>query len=152
MGHGRVHDATIKRLHHRTSAISLRMLLTRNADVHIRDTRVMRVEGDKVSMDRKWAAPEQTWEVAEAISNFVTLIHYIRSYSYEALALHRALHDYGWLLACVESETEQILHLESRSSTSRAPLTWCWPGTASGPGMGAIPSPTKIYALLSGDT
>ena len=95
MGHGRVHDATIKRLHHRTSAVSLRMLLTRNSDVHIRDTRVMRVEGDKVSMDRKWAAPEQTWEVAEAISNFVTLIHYIRSYSYEALALHRALHDYG---------------------------------------------------------
>ena len=50
------------------------MLLTRNSDVHIRDTRVMRVEGDKVSMDRKWAAPEQTWEVAEAISNFVTLV------------------------------------------------------------------------------
>ena len=135
MGHGRVHDATIKRLHHRTSAISLRMLLTRNADVHIRDTRVMRVEGDKVSMDRKWAAPEQTWEVAEAISNFVTLIHYIRSYSYEALALHRALHDYGWLLACVESETEQILHLEStidlvlarnrqRARDGRHPLTY----------------------------
>ena len=135
MGHGRVHDATIKRLHHRTSAISLRMLLTRNSDVHIRDTRVMRVEGDKVSMDRKWAAPEQTWEVAEAISNYVTLIHYIRSYSYEALALHRALHDYGWLLACVENEAEQILHLENsidlvlarnrqRARDGRHPLTY----------------------------
>ena len=135
MGHGRVHEATIKRLHHRTSAVSLRMLLTRNSDVHIRDTRVMRVEGDKVSMDRKWAPPEQTWEVAEAISNLVTLVHYIRSYSYEALSLHRALHDYGWLLGCVENEAEQILHLENsidlvlarnkqRARDGRHPLTY----------------------------
>ena len=95
LGHGRIHETTVRRVHHRTAVISVKMLLCKNADVSIRDDKTMSISGDKVVMNRKWAGVEHVWEIAEAISNLVTLVHYARSYSYEAIALQRALHDYG---------------------------------------------------------
>ena len=111
------------------------MLLSKNADVSIRDSKVVKISGDKVSMDRKWAQVEAVWEIAEAVSNFVTLIHYTRHYSYEGIALSRALHDFGWFLGVSSSEREQIELLElgidkilarnsQRARTSLPPLTY----------------------------
>ena len=70
------------------------------------------VLGFQVSLDRKWAQVEAVWEIAEAVSNYVTLIHYTRNYSYEGIALSRVLHDYGWFLGISSGEREQMELLE----------------------------------------
>ena len=95
LGHGRIHEATVRRVHHRTAVINVKMLLSKNADISIRDDKEMTIAGDKVVMNRKWSGVDHPWEIAEAVSNLVTLVHYVRAYSYEAIALQRALHDYG---------------------------------------------------------
>ena len=112
LGHARIHDTTIRRCHDRCALLSTKMLLSKNADVSIRDSKVMKISGDKVSLDRKWAQVEAVWEIAEAVSNYVTLIHYTRNYSYEGIALSRALHDFGWFLGICSNEREQIELLE----------------------------------------
>ena len=98
MGPARVNDATIRRAHDRASCLTTRMLLTRNADVSIKDSKTLKVEGNTISSDRKWSAPEEAWEIAEAIQNYTTLTYYIRNYSFEGLAVQRCFHDYGYFL------------------------------------------------------
>ena len=98
MGPARVNDATIRRAHDRASCLTTRMLLTRNADVSIKDSKTLKVEGNTISSDRKWSAPEEAWEIAEAIQNYVTLTYYIRNYSFEGLAIQRCFHDFGYFL------------------------------------------------------
>lgn len=88
-----------------------------------------------MSLDRKWTQVEAVHEIAEAVSNLVTLVHYTRHYSYEAIALSRALHDYGWFLGISSSEKEQMELLEcgidkilarnsQRARTNLPPLTY----------------------------
>ena len=98
LGPARVNDATIRRAHDRASCLTTRMLLTRNADVSIKDSKTLKVEGNTISSDRKWAPPEEVWEVVEALQNYVTLTYYIRNYSFEGLAIQRCLHDFGYFL------------------------------------------------------
>ena len=98
LGHARVHDATVRRIHDRTSLVTLRMLLSKNADISLKDSKLVSTNGDKLSLDRNWKAPEHAWEVAEGVLNYCTVISYVRGYSYEGQALLRALHDYGWFL------------------------------------------------------
>ena len=76
MGSARVNDAT-------------------NADVSIKDSKTLKVEGNTISSDCKWSAPEEAWEIAEAIQNYVTLTYYIRNNSFEGLAIQRCFHDFG---------------------------------------------------------
>ena len=134
IGHARIHDSTIRRCHDRTALITTKMLLARNADISIKDTKLVKIGADKLSFDRKWAGPEAVSEIAEAVANFSAVIHYVRSYSYEGLAISRALHDAGWLLGVVGSEREQLELLEGtldlllsrnsqRARTSLPPLT-----------------------------
>ena len=89
----------------------------------------------QVSLDRKWSQVESVWEIAEAVSNLVTIVHYTRNYSYEAIALQRALHDYGWFLGISSSEREQMELLEcgvdkilarnsQRARTNLPPMTY----------------------------
>ena len=135
LGHARVHDATVRRLHHRTSLVTLRMLLGKNADISLKDSKLVSADGDKLSLDRNWKAPEYAWEIAEGVLNYCTIVSYVRGYSYEGQALLRALHDYGWFLGCVECEKDQLLHLEAavdvvlarnrqRARDNRHPLTY----------------------------
>ena len=98
MGPARVNDATIRRAHDRASCLTTRMLLTRNADVSIKDCKTLKVEGNTISSDRKWSPPEEAWEIAEAVQNYVTLTYYIRNYSFEGLAIQRCFHDFGYFL------------------------------------------------------
>ena len=98
IGPARVNDATIRRAHDRASCLTTRMLLTRNADVSIKDSKTLKVEGNTISSDRKWAPPEEVWEIVEALQNYVTLTYYIRNYSFEGLAIQRCLHDFGYFL------------------------------------------------------
>ena len=134
IGHARIHDSTIRRCHDRTALITTKMLLARNADISIKDTKLVKIGADKLSFDRKWAGPEAVSEIAEAVANFSAVIHYVRSYSYEGLAISRALHDAGWLLGVVSSEREQLELLEGtldlllsrnsqRARTNLPPLT-----------------------------
>ena len=78
---------------------------------------------------------EAVWEIAEAVSNFTTIVHLARSYSYEALALSRALHDFGWFLGVSSNEKEQLELLEcgidkilarnsQRARTNLPPMTY----------------------------
>ena len=113
LGYARIHDTTIKRCHDRQSLITTKMLLSRNADVSIKDAKILKLGEDKVSYDRKWSGAEQVWEIAEAVSNLVSIIHFVRGYSFEALSIQRAIHDSGWLLGVVESEKEQLDLLEA---------------------------------------
>ena len=108
LGHARVHDASVRRIHHRTSLVTLRMLLSKNADISLKDSKLVSTNGDKLSLDRNWKAPEHAWEIAEGVLNFCTIISYVRGYSYEAQALLRALHDYGWFLG---KRTEDYVYL-----------------------------------------
>ena len=98
IGPARVNDATIRRAHDRASCLTTRMLLTRNADVSIKDSKTLKVEGNTISSDRKWAPPEEVWEIVEALQNYVTLTYYIRNYSFEGLAIQRCFHDFGYFL------------------------------------------------------
>ena len=52
---------------------------------------VVSTNGDKLSLDRNWKAPEHAWEVAEGVLNYCTVTSYVRGYSYEGQALLRAL-------------------------------------------------------------
>ena len=113
IGHARIHDSTIKRCHDRAALINTKMLLARNADVSIKDVKLVKIGADKLSYDRKWAQPETASEVAEAVQNYVALIYYIRGYSFEAISISRAFHDAGWLLGVVSSEKEQLELLEA---------------------------------------
>ena len=54
LGHARVHDTTIRRCHDRTALLTTRMLLSKNADVSLKDAKVMKIGDDKISYDRKW--------------------------------------------------------------------------------------------------
>jgi hypothetical protein len=49
LGHARIHDTTVRRCHDRCSTITTKMLLSKNADVSIRDSKVMKISGDKVN-------------------------------------------------------------------------------------------------------
>ena len=80
------------------------------------------------------AAPEHVSEIAEAVQNYISIVHYTRNYSFEALAIARSFHDSGWLLGVVSSEKEQLELLESlfdkmlsrnaqRARTSLPPMT-----------------------------
>ena len=134
LGHARVHDSTIRRCHDRTALINTKMLLARNADISIKDAKLVKIGADKLSFDRKWGGPEAVSEIAEAVANFSAVVHYVRGYSYEGLAISRALHDAGWLLGVVSSEREQLELLEGtldlllsrnsqRARTNLPPLT-----------------------------
>ena len=92
-------------MHDRGACITTKMLLSKNADVSIKESNI---EGNKLVTDRKWAAPEAVWEIVEAISNYTVLTYYIRNYSYEGLAISRAYHDMGFFLGTVSSEKEQM--------------------------------------------
>ena len=96
-------------MHDRGSCITTKMLLSKNADVSIKESNI---KGNKLVTDRKWAAPEAVWEIVEAISNYTVLTYYIRNYSYEGLAISRAYHDMGFFLGTVSSEKEQMTLLE----------------------------------------
>ena len=134
IGHARIHDSTIKRCHDRAALINTKMLLARNADISIKDVKLVKLGEDKLSYDRKWASPDTVSEVAEAVQNYTALIYYIRGYSFEAIAISRALHDAGWLLGVVSEEKEQLELLEAvldkllsrnaqRARTSLPPMT-----------------------------
>ena len=113
LGHSRVHDTTVRRCHDRTALLTTKMLLGKNADISLKDAKVMKIDDDKVSYSRSWASPESVSEIAEAVQNFVSLVYYTRCYSYEAIAISRSLHDSGWLLGAVSSEREQLDLLET---------------------------------------
>ena len=70
------------------------------------------MQGDKVLYDRNWRAPDSVAEVVEAVHNLVVAVYMIRNYSFEALALSRALHDLGYFLGVIETERQQMLWLE----------------------------------------
>ena len=88
----------MRQIHQRTLLVTLRMLLSKNADVNLRDSKLVSADGDKLSLDRNWKAPEYAWEIAEGVINYMTVVSYVRGYSYEGQALLRAHHDYGWFL------------------------------------------------------
>ena len=120
-------------MHDRGSCITTKMLLSKNADVSIKESNI---EGNKLVTDRKWSAPEAVWEIVEAISNYTVLTYYIRNYSYEGLAISRAYHDMGFFLGTVSSEKEQMTLLEdsfnkllSRNSNRAKNQTHCHPLT-----------------------
>ena len=113
LGHSRVHDTTVRRCHDRTALLTTKMLLGKNADISLKDAKVMKIDDDKVSYSRSWASPESVSEIAEAVQNYVSLVYYTRCYSYEAIAISRSLHDSGWLLGAVSSEKEQLDLLET---------------------------------------
>ena len=66
---------------------------------------------------RKWSAPETVSEIVEAVLNYTAAVSVIRGYSFEAVALQRALHDLGYYLGVVESERQQMLYLEESIGT-----------------------------------
>ena len=120
-------------MHDRGSCLTTKMLLSKNADVSIKESTI---EGNKMITDRKWAAPEAVWEIVEAINNYVVLTYYIRNYSYEGLAISRAYHDMGFFLGTVSSEKEQMTLLEesfnkllSRNSNRAKNHSHCHPLT-----------------------
>ena len=50
IGHARIHDTTVRRCHDRCATLTVKMLLSKNADVSIRDSKVMKISGDKVCL------------------------------------------------------------------------------------------------------
>ena len=112
MGASRVNPAALKMMHDRVAGLKIRMLLAKNAEVSIRENKILKLDGNSVLMDKKWAGPESVAEIVEALHNFCAAIHMTRAYSYEGLSLMRASHDVGFFLGVVESEKQQMEWLE----------------------------------------
>ena len=108
MGSARIHDNTLARLHHRTSALTYKMLLGKNAHLCDQDKMVMMsTSSNSTKFGAKMEDANDTYELMEAVLNYLSATYMIRSYSYEAIALVRALHHVRYFYNVSSSESTQ---------------------------------------------
>ena len=108
MGSARIHDNTLARLHHRTSALTYKMLLNKNAHLCDQDKMVMMsTSSNTTKFGAKMEDANDTFELVEAVLNYLAATYMIRSYSYEAIALVRALHHVRYFYDVSSSESAQ---------------------------------------------
>ena len=113
MGAARVHPDTIARVHDRCSPLKVIHLLTRNAEIDAGESKVMEHKGGKKwTVDKNWEKPSSVGEVIEAIMNLEALCLMIRNFSHEALAIHRVLHDLGFMMTVSATDGEQLSLVE----------------------------------------
>ena len=94
---GRINPKTIRRVHDRSMLVTTKSLSSQNSAVtgEKRMTyRLAATEDDDTILtgSRAYVDCKTVFEVMDSVMNFVALIHQIRPYSYEGIALMRALH------------------------------------------------------------
>ena len=93
----RISSVTLRTLHNTSKRLYSKHFLVRNAGNEYDDEkRELRVrsssKGTVAQVGCKWEEAETLYELVDGVKNYVGAIHMIRGFSYEALALDRALH------------------------------------------------------------
>ena len=106
MGSARIHDNTLARLHHRTSSLNTKMLLNKNAHLCDQD-KVIMMSSNTAKFGAKMEDASDTFELVEAVLNYLACTYMIRCYSYEGIALVRGLHNVRYFFNVCSSEAQQ---------------------------------------------
>ena len=135
MGEKRINSKTIKSFHNRTSTISVKTLLTKNAHISGDDKVGTLKKDNKLKLSKDWKEASSCHEVMGALLNHVALTHQVRPYSYESLAILQAVHEVRAFYGITESPKKQKELLEkaldyvwrankNRSQAHREPLQY----------------------------
>ena len=94
---GRVNQKTIKRLHDRTRLVTTKALASHNCGAlgeREMKYKMQATDDDETYLvgSRNYVDCKTCWEVIDSIWNLVDVLHIIRPFSYEAIALLRCLH------------------------------------------------------------
>ena len=135
MGDKRVNAKTIKMFHNRTSTVTVRTLLSKNAHISGEDRVGTLKKDNKLKLSKDWKEASSCHEVMGSLINHVALTHQIRPYSYEAIAVLQAVHEVRAFYGVTETPKKQKELLEkaldyvwrankTRSQAHREPLQY----------------------------
>ena len=114
---GRVNPITIRKLHDRSSLVTCKGLSTNNSGVVGEKKMVYKLQPtddeDTILMGgRNYVECKTVFDVVESVLNLVAVVHQIRPYSYEGLAIIRCLHQIKFFYGCTDDPKVQKTLLE----------------------------------------